>query len=166
MVLVRNVKFVLRAVRTMVGCRPLVEVHLVDTFTVQLDSEPGSVASDYHVVPLSRWLHGIFRRFDQIVERTRVVKKSSRGVIDGDFNTVEADILARPGSQWECPDEDTAIAALANPEIEREDKVGPNLLVNHHVTATAVRVQATILNRRLAGMTTAGLPPVQALTIE
>ena len=97
MVLVSDVKLVLRTVRTTVGGCPLVEVHLVDAFAVQLDGELRSIASDHHMVPLPDWLHGVFRWFDQVVKCAGVVKKSGLGVVDRDLDAVEADILTRPG---------------------------------------------------------------------
>jgi hypothetical protein len=47
-----------------------------------------------------------------------------------------------------------------------EHKVGPGLAVDQHIAAAAMRIEASILNRHLAGAAAAGLLPVQALAVE
>src|SRR5262249_48267126 len=81
MVLVGDVEFVLRTVGAAIGTRPLVEVHPGDRLAVELDSDPGAVAGDDHVIPLAGRLHGVARRLDQVVDRPGVVVAGGGGVV-------------------------------------------------------------------------------------
>ena len=64
------------------------------------------------------------------------------------------------------PDEDAAVAPLADLEVERQHEVAPGLLGDHHVAAATVRIDGPLLDRHLAGPPAAGLPAVQALAVE
>src|SRR5262249_12566974 len=146
--------------RTAVGRGPLVEVHPVDQFAVELDGELRPIAGDDNLVPLAGRLHGVPGRFDQIVEGPGVVIAGRGCVVDGDLDAVIANVLARARYKRIRPDEDPAVAAFADLEVQRQYKVGPGFMVDHHVTAAAVRIDASVLDRHLARVAGAGLPAV------
>ena len=139
---------------------------MVDELTIELDDQFGSNTGDNHMVPLSRWVHTVCRWLDQVVNCTGVVKTGCPGIVDGDLNTVEPHIFTRPRCKRMCPDEDTAVTALTDLEVERKHKVSPGLLVNQHIAAAVVRIQSAMLGWRFTGLATAGLPAVQGFTVE
>jgi hypothetical protein len=150
--LVGNVKLVRRAIGPAVGLGPFVEVHASDSFPVQLDGNLGAVAGDHHVIPIADGLHGVFGRFHQVVNRPGINETGRLGVVDGDLDSVESDVLPRPRLERMSADENSAIAAFADLEIQCQHEVGPGLLVDHHVTSAAVRIDAPVFNGNLAGL--------------
>src|SRR5262249_44345418 len=87
-------------------------------------------------------------------------------VVDGYLDAIEADVLAGFGSQRKRADEDPAVASLADLEVERQFETGAGRLVDHHVAAAAVGVDALLLHRRPAGRAAAGLPALERLAVE
>ena len=94
------------------------------------------------------------------------MKAGCRGVVDGNLEAVEADVLTWARCQRIGPDKDATVAALADLEVKRQDKVSPHLLVDHHVATGLVRVDGPVFNRHIAWLTIAGLPSIQGLAVE
>ncbi len=117
MVLVGDVELVRRAVGPLVLLRPLIQVHVRHLLAVEFHVDQILVAGDDDVVPLSHRLHGVLLRRDEVVERAGIVQARAGGVIDGDFDAVEADIFPRTRRQGEGADEDAAVALRADLEI-------------------------------------------------
>ena len=166
MILVGDVELMFGTVGSVVGNRPLVQVHPRDNLPVKLDRKLWPVARDLHMVPLANGLHDVFRRFDQVVDRAGIVVAGRLGVVDRDLDAVEADILARPRREGMRQDKYATVAASTDLEIECEHKVRPDLTVNEHITTASMRIEAAIFDRYIARLAATGQPSIQALAVE
>src|SRR5262249_1008062 len=113
----------------------------------------------------SRLLH-LLRRLHEVVEGPGVVETGPVRVVDRHLDAVEPDVLARPRLERVSADEDAAVAPLADLVVARQDVILPHFLMDHHVAAAPVRVDAAVLDRRLARLLAAGHPPVERLAVE
>ena len=120
---------------------------MCDLFAVHLDCDQIPVASNQHLIPFTGGLHRVLGRLHEIVDRSRIVEAVRRGVIDGDFETVEADVFAFSGLERKCADENAAIAFGADFEVERELEVVVDFFVNEHVVA-GMRIERAIFDMR------------------
>ena len=94
------------------------------------------------------------------------MKTGGLGIVDGNLDTIKADILTRPWCKRICPDEDPAVAALADLEVKRKHEVSPGPLMNQHVATATVWVQAAVLDRAFTGLSIACLPTFRAFAVE
>ena len=85
---------------------------------------------------------------EDVALKAGVVVARAVRVVDGDLEAVEADVLAGARLQGEGADEDAAVAALTDFEVEVEDEVAPRLVVDHHVAAALVRVDGAFFHGR------------------
>src|ERR1041384_4661835 len=92
MILERLIKFMSGTVGTFVGFGKQIQVRSSDRFTIEHNFDPIRDAGDINVVPLARRFHGVAGWLYEIVERARVVKARALGIVDGDFDSVVADV--------------------------------------------------------------------------
>jgi hypothetical protein len=166
MIFVGDVELVRCAVWPLVRLGPLVQVHVVDFFAIELHVYQILVAGDLQVIPLTNGIHCVPCRLDKVVNRARIVEACSLAVKDLHFDAIETHILARPNRERVGPNKDTAIAVLADLEIKSQTKVCPLPLVDHHVVAAAVWIDAVLLDRPLTRLQAACRPARKRFAIE
>src|SRR5437773_2571320 len=118
MFLISDVKLVLRAVRTLVRLGELVEISARDQFIVEHHFNEILVGGDVDVVPLADGLHRVAGGLGKIVKSAGIVEARARGIIDGDFNSVETNVFSWPRSEGSRANKDSAVTAFADFEIE------------------------------------------------
>ena len=118
MSLISHIELVHRPIRTLIHFRPFIKVNSIDFLAVQFDLKSIAVAGNQDLVPFTHWLHCISRRFDQVVDRTGIMKPCRRRVIDCDFNPVKTYILIKTGGQRKCSHKDATVTLLRNPKID------------------------------------------------
>ncbi len=166
MILVDDVEFVVGAVRAFVGGGPLIEIRSSNLDVVHFDSDQVLIAGDFQVVPFALWFHRVLRRLHKIVESPSVVEVVGCCVVDGNFESVEAHILAFSRLQRKRTNEDAAVALGTNFEVQRQREVVVNLFVDQHVVA-GMGIQGAVrhvgcINRLFFGVE----PAVGGLAIE
>lgn len=166
MIFVGDVELVHGSVRTEIWLRPFGRVHPGYLFAIQFDLDDVLVARDDDVVPFAGRFRYLLRGLHEIVQRAGIVVARSLRVIDRDLDAIEAHILALSRHQRVRPNEDAAVATLADFEVERQDVVFPGILVDHHVTAAFMRIDGTIFDRSLARLPAAGHPALQRFAVE
>ena len=62
------------------------------------------------MIPLTGMLHCVLRRFDQVIQRARVMKIRALGVVHGDLDAVESDVFAGTRRQRKGANENAAVA--------------------------------------------------------
>ena len=147
MISIGNIEFMLAAVRAFVGFCKLAQIRPGHLFAVERHVDQVAAACDLDVIPFADGLHGVLGRFDQIVDGARIVVARPRRIVDRDFQSIEADIFSGAGGQREGADEDSAVAAFADFEIDRSHEVVPLLRMHKHVVTGLVGVEHAALDR-------------------
>jgi hypothetical protein len=124
---------------------------LLTVHPVEHDRDFGAVAGDVDVVPFAGWFRGVGAHGSKVVDRPGGVIARLRGIIDGDFDAVETDVLPRSRIKRAGAYKDAAVAAFADFEIEREKSL-PAPSRESSCTRALVRVDAFLFDRRAAGL--------------
>jgi hypothetical protein len=91
---IRDVKLVSCAVGAEEGLAELTQIDAVEVMTVQIHGKDATVTADFDMVPFADWLHGVCGWFGKVVNGARIVVAGSRGVVDGDLDSVVAYVAA------------------------------------------------------------------------
>src|SRR5438552_3335481 len=87
-------------------------------------------------------------------------------VIDRDFDPVPSHVLSRTRCERGGANKNPAVAAFADLEIERQQKVFPLLGVNEHIVAGLVRIQCAVLYGSARGSAVAVHPSGECFAVE
>ena len=132
---------------------------------VEADLEVGAARRDDHAVPLAGGARHVLRgadgRDDPAVVVVGHLARLPGGVEDLGLDAGRHGLGGVPHTE-----EDPAVAARADLEVQPKDKTVPCLFVNHHVMSTAVRVDAFLLHCPLALLLIACHPAVKCFPVK
>ena len=92
------------------------------------------------MIPIADGSHCIALRFREVVHSTGVVEPCGERVIECDLESVVPDVFSWSRCERTRSDKQTAVAVIAELEIQLPDKVRPLLSVNEHVMSGSMWV--------------------------
>ncbi len=161
-----DVKFVLTAIRPAVGECESGEVNMVDVCPVQYDGELRVARGDLDLIPFTDGAHGVSCRLGKIIKSAGIVKPGIERIVDGDFQSIEANVFSGARCQRRSPDEYPAVAVRRDFEVKPEDKVRPFLLVNQHIVARTMWIQGSVVHGGARGRSIAVFPACVGVSVE
>ena len=166
MVAVAEGELVAGAIRPQSRRAEFAAVHFCDRPAVNSHTDIISLASQLQLIPFTDRFHGIFAWFHQVINRPRVVIACGCCVVDGNLQTIKANIFSRLWLEGVGAKEDPAVAARADFEVQPEYKVLPLFFMNHHVGTTLVGVDAALFNGPLALLLIACDPAIESFPVK
>jgi hypothetical protein len=166
MVAVSNVELVPGSIRPQERLAEFAAIHPRNSCAIDCYPDVISLAPQFKPVPFAGGFHPVFAWFNKVIDGAGVVVPGTGGIVDSDLETIKPNVLSGSWFEGEGAKENTAITTRADFEVQLEDKVPPLFLVDHHVGATLVRVDAALLNGSLALLLIARDPAIERFSVK